>query len=150
MVTRLSTFLSGLLFSLGVIFAGMVKPGRVQSFLDVTGDWNPAVGITLLSALLVAMPAYYWVRRNKFRTLQREPTHIPRSVPAGRHLLAGGLVFGLGWGLAGFDPGSGLVAAASGNQLALIFMLAVVVSQHLAFKLDMYLARRRHPAAGST
>jgi uncharacterized membrane protein YedE/YeeE len=35
-------------------------------------------------------------------------------------------MFGLGWGMAGFCPGPALVSMASGNDKALVFVLAMV------------------------
>jgi uncharacterized membrane protein YedE/YeeE len=39
----------------------------------------------------------------------------------------GSLLFGAGWGLAGFCPGPALVSMASGQTQALIFVAAMVV-----------------------
>jgi hypothetical protein len=39
----------------------------------------------------------------------------------------GSLLFGAGWGLAGFCPGPALVSMASGQAQALIFVAAMVV-----------------------
>jgi uncharacterized membrane protein YedE/YeeE len=48
-----------------------------------------------------------------------------------RPLVLGSLMFGLGWGLAGFCPGPALVAMAAGNDKALIFVLAMMIGMAL-------------------
>jgi uncharacterized membrane protein YedE/YeeE len=44
-----------------------------------------------------------------------------------QRLVIGSLLFGAGWGLAGFCPGPALVSMASGQAQALIFVAAMVV-----------------------
>jgi uncharacterized membrane protein YedE/YeeE len=46
-------------------------------------------------------------------------------------LLAGGALFGLGWGLAGFCPGPALVALSSGMADAWIFVPAMLAGMVL-------------------
>jgi uncharacterized membrane protein YedE/YeeE len=48
-----------------------------------------------------------------------------------RPLVLGSLMFGIGWGLAGFCPGPALVAMAGGNDKALVFVLAMMAGMAL-------------------
>ena len=59
--------------------------------------------------------------------------------------MAGAVVFGVGWGLAGFCPGPALVALAAGSGKALIFVLAMVAGMVLYEWLG---TRRKNPSAG--
>ena len=52
-----------------------------------------------------------------------------------RKLLAGGLLFGIGWGLAGICPGPALVLAGSGLNDGLLFLLAMLAGMWLQQKL---------------
>ena len=54
----------------------------------------------------------------------------------------GSLVFGAGWGLAGFCPGPALVSAAAGLSQALIFVAAMVAGMALFSALE-YLKHRQ-------
>ena len=38
---RLSEFLVGLVFGLGLLLSGMTDPGKVLGFLDLFGQWDP-------------------------------------------------------------------------------------------------------------
>jgi uncharacterized membrane protein YedE/YeeE len=54
----------GTLFGAGLTYAGMTDPARVLGFLDVFGDWDPALALVMAGALLVSLPAFQWARRH--------------------------------------------------------------------------------------
>jgi len=108
LIPTLTAFLSGLIFSLGLILSGMIDPARVLAFLDVTGAWNPALALVMASAVATAVPAYAWMRR-KHRTVLGTQSHVPRRRAVDLQLVLGAAIFGLGWGLAGLCPGPGLI-----------------------------------------
>ena len=45
--------------------------------------------------------------------------------------MGGSVLFGIGWGIAGFCPGPGLVALGMGESKALIFVLAMIAGMGL-------------------
>ena len=51
---------------------------------------------------------------------------IPTNNVIDRRLLIGGVLFGAGWGLAGFCPGPALVAASAGSGAAIAFVVAML------------------------
>jgi len=42
-VQLLLVFVCGLIFGLGLIVSGMSNPANVVGFLDLAGNWNPAL-----------------------------------------------------------------------------------------------------------
>jgi uncharacterized membrane protein YedE/YeeE len=60
-----------------------------------------------------------------------------------RVLVLGSLLFGIGWGLAGFCPGPGLVALGMGEFKALVFVAAMLVGMGLFEWIE---ARRSAPS----
>jgi hypothetical protein len=46
--------LSGLVFGLGLIIAGMADPSKVLAFLDITGTWNPSLAFVMLGAIAIS------------------------------------------------------------------------------------------------
>jgi uncharacterized membrane protein YedE/YeeE len=48
--------------------------------------------------------------------------HLPSSNQIDRKLVVGAVMFGAGWGLAGFCPGPALVSLASGQVKAAVFV----------------------------
>jgi len=138
----LTAFVAGLSFSLGLIQSGMLVPAPVLGFLDVTGAWSPGLAVVMATAIAVAAPAYFWVRY-KHKTLLKHPSGVPRRRPPDVRLVVGSVVFGVGWGLSGLWPGSGLVLAGSGNMGAICFVLAMMAAMHVAFKTELYMLRRQ-------
>jgi uncharacterized protein len=122
----LIALLSGLVFGLGLIAGGMTDPAKVKGFLDVFGAWDPSLALVMGGAIGVAVFAFALARR---RTLSWTGEHIELPVNSGidRRLLAGGVLFGIGWGIAGFCPGPALVAMGSGLGVAWIFGIAMLV-----------------------
>ena len=120
-----SAFLSGLVFGLGLIVAGMANPAKVLGFLDVTGRWDPSLAFVMAGAIAVGIAAFAVARKRTVSLLGadmklRDARHIDRR------LLGGGALFGIGWGIAGFCPGAGLVAMGMGEVKALVFVVAML------------------------
>lgn len=127
----LTALVAGLLFGTGLLVSGMTNPQTVLGFLDVAGEWNPALACTMAGALLVAMPTYRWVRR-RARTLTGQPVELPDRCGLTAGLLAGAATFGVGWGMSGICPGPALVLLASGTQPAFVFFGAMLAGMYLA------------------
>ena len=72
----LTALLAGLLFGGGLLVSGMTNPAVVLGFLDVSGQWNPALAFVMAGAIAVAAPAFYFVRRHQ-RNWRGEPTSLP-------------------------------------------------------------------------
>jgi len=141
---RFSEFLAGLLFGWGLLLAGMTDPGKVLGFLDLAGAWDPSLALVMGGAIAVAVFAFRGAGR-RTRSFLGGALHLPRSRDIDGRLLAGAIVFGIGWGLAGFCPGPALVSMASGTPEALVFVVAMIAGM-LAFDL----VDRRYPSATPT
>lgn len=122
---RIVEFLVGLLFGLGLLLAGMADPGKVQGFLDLAGPWDPSLAFVMGGAILVAFFAFS-VARKRTTAFLGDAIQLPTARDIDRALVVGGLVFGIGWGLAGFCPGPALVALGAGHWQALVFTLAML------------------------
>lgn len=116
---------SGMLFGAGLILSGMTNPANVLQFLDVAGDWSPALAVVMASAIMVAAPAFYWVRRSG-ATLLKEQVELDNTRPINQSLLVGAGIFGVGWGLSGMCPGPSLLLAAGSYAFAWIFVASML------------------------
>ena len=125
-MTTLAALVAGLLFGAGLLLSGMSNPAVVLGFLDVSGDWNPALVFTMAGAIAVAAPAFHLMRR-RHRTLLGAEASLPATTQVDAPLVVGSMIFGLGWGLSGICPGPGLVLLAGGSSHALSFVAAMVV-----------------------
>lgn len=140
----LTSLLAGLLFGLGLIVAGMTNPAKVIGFLNLAGPWDPSLAFVMAGAIAVGTVAFLIARRRAV-SLLGAAMQLPSTRDIDRRLVLGSLVFGVGWGLAGFCPGPGLVALGMGEFKALVFVAAMLVGMG-AFEL---LERRRRITATS-
>jgi uncharacterized protein len=124
-MNRIVEFLVGLLFGLGLIVSGMTDPAKVLGFLDVTGAWDPSLACVMAGAIAVGLVAFALARRRTTAFLGGA-MHLPGHAPIDRRLLVGSLVFGIGWGLAGFCPGPAIVAAGAGYPQAVLFVVSML------------------------
>jgi uncharacterized membrane protein YedE/YeeE len=124
-MNRIIEFFVGLLFGIGLLVSGMTDPAKVQGFLDLAGAWDPSLAFVMGGAILVGLVAFS-VAKTRTRSLLGGAMHLPTSRDIDRRLVVGSLMFGAGWGLAGFCPGPGLVAMGAGEPKAAIFVAAMV------------------------
>ena len=108
---------SGLVFWVGLIASGMTNPAKLKGFLDLFGAWDTSAAFVMAGAIGVGVLAFAGARRRE-RSWSGAPIDIPSSTVIDRRLLAGGAVFGVGWGIAGFCPGPAIVTASAGSSSA--------------------------------
>ena len=129
-MNRVSEFLAGLLFGIGLMLAGMTDPSKVIGFLDLAGPWDPSLALVMGGAIAVGACAFA-VAGKRSRTLLGGALQLPVARQIDRRLVGGALLFGMGWGLAGFCPGPALVSMAAGQPKALLFVVAMVMGMAL-------------------
>ena len=118
-------FASGLVFGLGLILAGMANPAKVQGFLDLFGTWDPSLAFVMGGAIAVGLAAFAVARRMR-RSLLGLDLALPGTKQIDARLVGGSILFGAGWGLAGFCPGPALVALGYGETKAVLFVIAML------------------------
>ncbi|WP_138513285.1 YeeE/YedE family protein [Rhodoferax bucti] len=127
---RLAEFGVGLLFGVGLILAGMTDPSKVLGFLDLAGLWDPSLAFVMGGAILVSLGAFALAKKRTTSFLGGA-MHLPTSRNIDKRLVIGSLLFGAGWGLAGFCPGPALVSLGTGNPKAVVFVLAMLAGMAL-------------------
>ena len=123
---RISEFAVGVLFGAGLMLSGMTDPGKVIGFLDVSGAWDPSLAFVMGGAICVGVFAFAFARK-RTTTFLGDALRLPESNDIDARLVAGSLVFGIGWGLSGFCPGPALVALGMGVPKAAVFVVAMLV-----------------------
>lgn len=125
-----TALLAGSVFGLGLALSQMVDPHKVLNFLDVAGPWDASLLFVLGGAVVLAAAG--------FRVLMGRgaPLLDSRFHPSARQgldtgLVAGSVLFGLGWGLAGYCPGPAIASLALGNAEALWFLPAMAAGAGL-------------------
>jgi len=128
--TVITAFASGLLFGLGLLLSGMANPEKVLGFLDLFGAWDPSLALVMAGAIAVGLPVFFIAGR-RGRTLLGGQIQLPTRRDIDRPLVVGSLLFGIGWGLAGFCPGPAVVATGAGEPKALVFTIAMLAGMLL-------------------
>jgi len=122
----LTSLLAGLVFGLGLILSRMADPAKVLAFLDLAGPWDPSLVLVMVGAIAVGLVAFAMAGRRD-RTLLGLALKLPVARQIDGRLVGGSLLFGAGWGLAGFCPGPALVALSMGELKAAVFVAAMLV-----------------------
>ena len=139
---RISEFLVGLVFGLGLILSGMTDPGKVIGFLDLAGLWDPSLALVMGGAIAVGFFAFA-IAKKRTVNFFGGALHLPKSNQIDKPLVIGAVLFGAGWGLAGFCPGPGLVSLASGNVKGAFFVAFMLVGMQL-FEIFNRITARQH------
>lgn len=121
---------SGLLFGVGLIAGGMTDPSKVQGFLDLFGRWDPSLAFVMGGAILVGSVGFALARRRQV-AWTGDTMELPTSRIVDTRLLAGGALFGIGWGLGGLCPGPALTALGAGFAPAAWFVAAMLAGMWL-------------------
>ncbi len=129
-MTVFTSLLAGLVFGIGLIVSGMADPAKVLGFLDLAGRWDPSLALVMVGAIAVGFAAFSLAKRRSRSMLGLE-MKLPTARDVDRRLIGGSVLFGAGWGVAGFCPGPALVALGMGEAKAVIFVAAMLVGMGL-------------------
>ncbi|EMT5435586.1 MULTISPECIES: DUF6691 family protein [Stenotrophomonas maltophilia group] len=116
---------AGALFGMGLALSGMTDARRVLGFLDITGDFDPALMWVLGSALLVSAVGQRWVLR-RVQPWFSLHFQLPAARGVDARLLLGAALFGIGWGWAGYCPGPAIAGLAVASRESLWFVPAML------------------------
>ena len=142
----LSSLLCGFLFGWGLLVSGMMRPNKVLGFLDIlaipSGNWDPSLAIVMGVALTVTGIGYALLRRRSpvFATANQWPTQTVIDRP----LIAGSVLFGIGWGLVGLCPGPAIANLATLSSPVIVFVVAMAAGTVVH---DLWYARGATPGS---
>jgi len=148
-MNTLFAFVFGLVFGLGMIVAGMANPAKVLGFLDLAGLWDPSLALVMGGAIAVGVGAFA-VAKGRTLSLLGFAMQLPSARHIDKRLVAGNLLFGIGWGLAGICPGPGLVLLGAGMKEGLIFVAALVAGMAVFEVIERSRARHAKSNAAAT
>jgi uncharacterized membrane protein YedE/YeeE len=128
----LGILIAGGLFGAGLAISGMTDPARVIGFLDVFGNWDPALAFVMAGAVGTYGLGMFMLRKASRRDALQQDLPAIKSEPIDRRLVIGAAIFGVGWGLSGFCPGPALANLGALRIEVLIFVPAMVVGMVVA------------------
>jgi uncharacterized membrane protein YedE/YeeE len=116
--------LCGLVFGTGLAMSGMTDTQVVLGFLDITGDWDPALLMVMVGALTVTVPGF-WLAQKRGTPFFSTQFFLPASRAIELKPLVGSVIFGIGWGLYGYCPGPALAGLGTLAWQPLLFVVAM-------------------------
>lgn len=123
----------GLVF--GIVFGFLLQKGGVAKYEVLMGQFlltDFTVIKVMLTAITVGMLGIFSLRALGLVELHVKPTHYAANI-------AGGLLFGVGLGLLGYCPGTGVAALGQGNYDAIAGILGLMAGSYLYAETSGYL-----------
>lgn len=138
----LTALVIGILFGAGLTVSDMINPARVLAFLDIFGNWDPALAFVMGGAIIPSAIAYLVSNRMQ-KPLLDSRFFIPENRIIDRQLLYGAALFGAGWGLVGYCPGPAIAGLAFGDWQPIVFVIAMLAGMWLhRFSTDLIKTRK--------
>ena len=129
-MSKLTAFVAGLIFGLGLLLAGMANPAKVLGFLDLAGTWDPSLALVMAGAIAVALLPFTLAKPRE-QSLLGLPMQLPNKREIDRRLIGGSLLFGIGWGIAGICPGPAVAILLTGHWQVILFVAAMLIGMAL-------------------
>lgn len=140
---------SGILFGVGLSVAQMTDPAKVLGFLDITGNWDPSLALVMGGALLVNIPATWFISQRK-APLFAHIFHIPSYKEIDVKLITGSVLFGVGWGLAGYCPGPLFTSVGVSTETTLWVFGAYIIGTILTVRVTALVASNKLKLSASS
>lgn len=122
----LVALVAGILFGFGLSVAQMIDPAKVVNFLDFFGTWDPSLAFVMGGGLLVNAILTPFILR-KAKPVFAEFFRVPNKTEVDRRIVIGGILFGVGWGIAGYCPGPMLTSLSFANADIMTIVGAYIV-----------------------
>ena len=116
---------SGCLFGSGLLISGMTDTAKVQGWLDILGAWDPTLAFVMGGAIIPMAVAWRYSKNKAPLFADKFPT--PAGQKVNRDLIAGSVLFGMGWAVAGLCPGPAVAALGFGGTGVSIFFASMLI-----------------------
>ena len=133
------TLILGLLF--GIVFGFLLQKGGVAKYHVLIGQLLLAdftVVKVMLSAVVVGMVGIHFMHRLGLVELHIKPTRLASNI-------LGGLLFGAGFALSAYCPGTGAAALGQGNFDAIAMITGMIAGSYLFAEASGWISRRLDP-----
>ena len=124
---NLVVFISGVIFSLGLVISQMINPHKVIGFLNIFGQWDASLAFVMMGAVLFNLITFRLILK-RGRTISNKKIEISSLDKIDLPLVLGSIFFGVGWGILGVCPGPAIVNIVNFDPVLLIFILVMLVS----------------------
>jgi uncharacterized membrane protein YedE/YeeE len=129
----LTAALAGLLFGAGLYVSQMMDVFKVLHFLDFTaipsGGWDPSLALVMIGGLIPMLIAVR-VAKRRGAPLFDQRFHEPEFRKVDTPLVAGAVLFGIGWGMSGICPGPAISLIGFWPDNLLILLLSIFAGSY--------------------
>ncbi len=130
--------IAGTVFGLGLSVSQMVDPAKVLNFLDIFGTWDPSLAFVMMGGLAVTVITTPLILK-KERPIFHDIFRVPAKSEIDSKIVIGGVIFGIGWALAGYCPGPSITSLSFANVDILTVFAAYIAG---TFGTKWFIARR--------
>ena len=125
----LIAFISGLIFSIGLIVSQMIDPAKLIGFLDIFGKWDYSLLFVLGGAVGLNLITFRFIKTRK--SILGQELCLPTKKRVDYKIIVGAILFGIGWGLVGVCPGPALVNFITMKSEILILIISMLAGMLL-------------------
>ena len=138
------SLLGGFFFGVALILTGMSNALKILDFLDFTGEpdgWDPQLLFCCVGAMGTNVLTFYFLHIYEHPPLLASDTKpvakyinygmCPANKNIDAKLLAGGLLFGIGWGLSGICPGPAVVNYITGRDYFGVLLPCMILGMQI-------------------
>ena len=125
MASKIVSFISGIIFGVGLSVSNMINPEKVLGFLDLFGQWDPSLIFVMMGAIIISAPIFF-LFRNKKKPVFADNFAMPTLKSVDKNLIIGSATFGIGWGMVGLCPGPAISSLALLNTYSVYFALSMI------------------------
>lgn len=126
----ISSFISGLIFAIGLGISGMMSQTKVQGFLDLFGKWDPSLGLVMGGAVMVTFISFPFILKRKEPIFEKK-FNVPTNKNIDKNLIIGAVLFGSGWAIGGLCPGPALANLGTLNPNIILFIFAMLIGFYI-------------------
>lgn len=145
MRSYLMALISGALFSVGLTIGGMTQPSKIIAFLDITGNWDPALMFVMLGAVSTYFISFRLIQKHRVAPVLGNQFALPTKQKIDPPLIYGAMLFGVGWGISGLCPGPAITSLFSGSLPIWIFVASMAIGMKMTQWLQPVLAGKLKP-----
>ena len=138
-VASTKALILGLVF--GVVFGFLLQKGGVGKYHVLIGQLllvDYTVIKVMLSAVIVGALGIHFMHRAGLVELHIKPTRYASNI-------LGGLLFGVGFALSAYCPGTGAAALGQGNYDAIVMMLGMIAGSYVFAEMSGWISRKIDP-----
>ena len=123
----------GIIFSIGLVLAGMTNPAKVMGFLNIFGNWDPSLILVMGGAIIISMPTFLLIAKKMEGPIfnKKEGFGLLANKDIDRSLVIGSTIFGIGWAMVGFCPGPAIAALTLIDGNVFMFFIAMSIGMLL-------------------